>query len=128
MASGIELQGADQMVAMIRQKLSSGVQRLENQGLKAAGEILADAQREKVVVSTIEHVHIRDSITVSNVRRGDGLRFVLIGPGKETSWRAHFLEYGTKKAPAQPFIYPSFHENKSRVSQLLAATFKGGMR
>ena len=127
MASGIELQGVEKMLATIQQKLSSGVQRLENQGLRAAGELVAASQREHVVVSSIEHVHIRDDIKVSNVRRDGGQRFVVIGPGRQTGWRAHFLEYGTKQTPAQPFIYPAFHENKDRISQIIAISFRKGM-
>lgn len=127
MASGVELQGVDQMLATIRQKLNSGVQRVENQGLRAAGEIVAAAQREKVAVSSVEHVHIKDDIVVSNVRRDGGQRFVLVGPGKKTGWRAHFLEYGTKNTPAQPFIYPAFHENKARLSQVIAIAMRKGM-
>lgn len=95
MRNGVELIGVDQMLGSIRQKLNSGVDRLENQGLRAAGEIFADAQREKVAVSTVDHVHIRDDIKVSNVRRDMGERYVNIGPGIKTGWRAHFLEFGT---------------------------------
>lgn len=129
--SGAELQGVDQMLVSIRQKLQSGVQSLENQGLRAAGEILADAQRERVVVSDKTHgVHIRDDIKVSNVRRDglEGSRYVLVGATKKTSWRIHFVELGTKKVPARPFIYPSFHENKARIAQLFAAVQRRGMR
>ncbi|GAB6931592.1 hypothetical protein JCM10914A_55750 [Paenibacillus sp. JCM 10914] len=128
-SGGVELQGVEQMLANIRQKLNSGVHRVENQGLRAAGEIVAAAQREKVVRSNIDHVHIEDDIKVSNVRRDGymGQRFILIGPGKKTGWRAHFLEYGTKKTPAQPFVYPAFHENKARLSQVIAITMRKGM-
>ncbi|MGW8823356.1 HK97-gp10 family putative phage morphogenesis protein [Paenibacillus lautus] len=127
MRNGVELIGVEQMLGSIRQKLNSGVDRLENQGLRAAGEIFADAQREKVAVSTVDHVHIRDDIKVSNVRRDMGERYVNIGPGIKTGWRAHFLEFGTRKTPAQPFIYPAFHENRERVAQLLASYMRGGM-
>lgn len=127
MASGVELQGVEQMLAATRRRIEAGIQRMENQGLKEGGEIFAEAQREKVPMSTIDHIHMRDDIKVSPVRRGDGVRFVTIGPGKKTAWRAHFSEFGTRKSPAQPFIYPSFHENKDRVTQLLANLQRKGM-
>jgi HK97 gp10 family phage protein len=127
MASGMELQGVDQMLASIRRKLASGVERLENEGLRSAGEILAEAQREKAPESKIDHVHLNEDIQVSPVRRADGLRFVTVGPGKKTAWRAHFPEYGTSHSPAQPFIYPSFHENKDRIARLLASVQRKGM-
>lgn len=128
MGSSVELQGVDQMLESIRNKLSSGVIKVENEGLRAAGEILADAQRDKVAVSTIEHLHIRDDIRVSNVRRGEGLRFVYVGPGPKTAWRARFLEDGTQNMPAQPFIYPAAQEKKAIIAQLLASYYRRGMR
>lgn len=126
--SGVELQGTDQLLEMIRGKLASGVMRIENQGLRMAGEIIAQAQRDKVAVSTRDAYHIQDDIKVSNVRRIDGMRTVLIGPGKDTAWRAHFLEFGTEKAGAQPFIYPAFEENKDKIKELLSSEFREGMR
>ncbi|MEC0242768.1 hypothetical protein P4H66_23435 [Paenibacillus dokdonensis] len=127
MASEVELQGIDGMLTVIRNKIASGIYQLENEGLRASGEIIAEAQREKVAVSTINHEHIQADIKVSGVRRGDGLRFVLIGTSKKTSWRLHFLEYGTKRMPPQPFIIPSFQENKDRIASVLANAQRKGM-
>lgn len=128
MANEIKLLGTDEMLSSIRRKINAGIEKMENEGLREGGEILAEAQREKVPVSEIDHVHIRDDIRVSPVRRADGIRFVTVGPGKKTAWRAHFPEFGTKHSPAQPFIYPSFHENKSRIIRLLASKQRKGMR
>ncbi|MGF6356763.1 HK97 gp10 family phage protein [Paenibacillus sp. 4624] len=120
----IELQGVEQMLSAIRQKLGEGAKSLENSTLRAGGEIFAAGQREKVAVSNIDHLHIRDDIKVSGVRADDGDKYVAVGPGKKTGWRAHFLEFGTSKMPAQPFIYPSFHEQKSKVAQFIAAELR----
>ncbi|WP_339273620.1 HK97-gp10 family putative phage morphogenesis protein [Paenibacillus sp. FSL W8-0426] len=112
------------MLAAIRQKLGEGAQQLENKALREGGEIFAAAQRNSVAVSQIDHLHIRDDIKVSGVRSNDGDKFVAIGPGKKTGWRAHFLEFGTSKMPAKPFIYPSFHEQKARVAQFMASELR----
>ncbi|WP_413373294.1 HK97-gp10 family putative phage morphogenesis protein [Paenibacillus taichungensis] len=124
MAGKVELQGVDQMLAAIRQKLGDGAKKLENSTLREGGEIFAAAQRELVAVSEIDHLHMRDDIKVSSVRSNDGDKYVAVGPGKATGWRAHFLELGTSKMPAQPFIYPSFHEQKARVTQFMASEFR----
>ncbi|MCM3291824.1 HK97 gp10 family phage protein [Paenibacillus sp. MER 180] len=129
MANGsVELVGIDVMIQALRSKLGAGAARLENKALYEGGEIIADAQREKVSVSDKASLHMRDDIKVSRVRREDGVKFVLIGPGKETGWRAHFLEFGTKKTPAQPFIYPAFHEKKAAVESHMAREFQMGVR
>ncbi|CAI6023545.1 hypothetical protein PAECIP112173_00347 [Paenibacillus sp. JJ-100] len=127
MAGRVELQGVDQMLAVIRQKLGDGAEKLEKKTLREGGEIFAAAQRESVAVSNIDHLHIRDDIKVSGVRSEDGDKYVAVGPGKATGWRAHFLEFGTSKMPAQPFIYPSFHEQKDRVARFMAAELRNAM-
>lgn len=124
MAGRVELQGVDQMISAIRQKLGEGAKKMENETLRSGGEIFAAAQRDSVAVSDINHLHIKDDIKVSSVRSKDGDKYVAIGPGKATGWRAHFLEFGTSKMPAQPFIYPSFHEQKARVAAFMASEFR----
>jgi len=123
-----ELQGVDEMLRSIRARMGNGAERLVNKGLRGAGEIIADAQREKVAVSDREKQHIRDDIRVSGVRRVDGVKFVLIGQSKKTSWRAHLLEFGTKKTPAQPYIYTAFVEEKDAAKQYMIQEFQKGVR
>lgn len=130
MANGsVELLNVDQMLAEIRARLNEGAERVENKALREGGEIFAAAQRAKVPYNQKgSGRHIRDDIKVSGVRRDDGEKFVVIGPIKKSSWRSHFYEFGTVKMPARPFIYPSFHENKARVAQFIAAEFREGLR
>lgn len=124
----VELQGVDGMLQSLRAKLGAGADRLENEGLQGAGEIIAEAQKERVARSNKADIHMQDDIKVSRVRRRNGVKFVLIGPGPKTGWRAHFLEYGTKKMSAQPFIYPAFQESKAAAEQHLIGEFQKGVR
>ncbi|NGP59887.1 HK97 gp10 family phage protein [Paenibacillus thiaminolyticus] len=129
MAEGrVELEGVNEMLQALRSRMGAGAARLENKALQEGGEIIAAAQREKVAVSDKASLHMRDDIKVSRVRRQDGVKLVLIGPGKKTGWRAHFLEFGTKKSPAQPFIYPALHEQKGAVEQHMIREFQRGVR
>lgn len=125
--TGVSLGGSEEMMARIRLKMEAARSRLENSSLRAGGEIFAQAQRQTVTRSDARHLHIQDNINVSGVRSTDGMKFVLIGPGKKTGWRTHFLEFGTKKMSPRPFIYPSFHENKDRVAQFMASEMKKGL-
>lgn len=127
--AGMELQGVDEWLEALRRKLGAASERAENQGLRAGGEIMAQAMREKAPFDDekTEGVHLRDDIKVSGVRRKDGLKYVLVGPGKKTGWRAHFPEFGTVKARAQPFVYPAFHEKKDETLQKIAEEFRKGL-
>lgn len=126
--SGIELQGIDTVLAELRRRLGNGASRVENKALREAGQPMAEAMQSKVNVSDEKRRHLREDIRVSRVVRKDGMKYVLVGPGRKTGWRAHFLEYGTSKMSAQPFVEPSFHEKKGESLQILADGFRKGLK
>lgn len=128
MSGSAELLNVDQMLAEIRSRLASGADKIEKKALREGGEIFAEAQRAMAPYSNRDSIHIRDNIKVSGVKQDDGDKFVLIGPVKKVGWRVHFSEFGTVKSAAQPFIYPSFHENKARVARFMADEFREGLR
>ncbi|MBO9596371.1 MAG: HK97 gp10 family phage protein [Cohnella sp.] len=125
---GIELQGVEEWLEALRRKLGEASNRVENRGLSAAGEIMAAAMKDKAPVSEkTSDTHLRDDIKVSGVRRKDGIKYVLVGPGKKTAWRAHFPEFGTTKMTAKPFVYPAFHEKKDEALAAIADEFRRGL-
>ncbi|WP_309479084.1 HK97-gp10 family putative phage morphogenesis protein [Brevibacillus agri] len=129
MADGIELTGVDQLIQQLRRKLQNASARVENKALQAAGEPMAAAMREKVNRSGYRYAyHIKDNIRVSRVQRREGVKYVLIGPTKKTGWRVHFLEFGTSKMSAQPFVEPAFHEKKGDALQILADEMRKGLQ
>lgn len=38
-------------------------------------------------------------------------------------WRAHFIEFGTVKQPAKPFMRPAYDQNKDRIIDSIAGNF-----
>ena len=126
--NGIELTGIDELLNQLRRKLQNASSRVENKALQAAGEPLAEAMRQKVNRSGYKYAHhIKDNIRVSRVQRREGVKYVLIGPNRKTGWRAHFLEFGTSKMSAKPFVEPAFHEKKGEALQILADEMRRGL-
>ena len=128
--SGIELQGIDAMMREIRQRLTSGVDRIESRALRAGGELIAEDMRSRINVSGVNYVksrHYRDDIRVSRVVRREGVKYVLIGPTKATSWRGHWLEWGTSRTPAQPHVEPAYHARKGQALMAIAEEFRRGL-
>lgn len=122
----IELQGVDELLADIRKRLGNGAARLENRGLRKAGQPIAEAMKTHINRSN-QAPHLRDDIRVSGVRRKDGKRYVLIGAGKKTGWRGHFLEFGTVKMAPKPWAGPGFEEGKGQAIQTLVEEYRGGI-
>jgi len=129
--SGIELQGIDAMMREIRQRLTSGVDRIESRALRLAGEPIAEEMKENVKRSEVNYVrsrHYVDDIRVSRVVRREGVKYVLIGATKATSWRGHWLEWGTSRTAAQPHVEPAYHARKGQALQIMAEEFQRGLR
>jgi len=121
MAVEMELQGLDELLNQLK-LVSDKASRVENQALKAAAQPIADEMKSLVKVSSITHLHIRDDIQVSGVKTKDGLKYLEIGPGKTTNWRAKFLEWGTSKMQAQPFVQLAYEHKQAEAEETMKYT------
>jgi HK97 gp10 family phage protein len=122
----LQVEGMEDLLARFN-ALGDAADRVANQALKEAAEPLAEAIRRNVPVSTVEHKHIRDDIQISRVKISGTTRYVEVGPGKDTAWRAKFLEFGTSKMSPRPFMEPSLHESKGEVFRRLRDALKRGL-
>ncbi|MBP1907079.1 HK97 gp10 family phage protein [Paenibacillus turicensis] len=127
--TGMEITGIDTMLADIRNRFQGGANKVERVALRAAGEVIAQEEKSIVAVSDRDGVtHIRDDIYVTRVSRKDGMKYVLVKNSKRTSWRTHFEEFGTSKQSARPFKEPAFQARKGAALQIIANTFREGLK
>lgn len=124
--ANMKVQGMEELLANLQQ-LGTKAAKVENKALKEGGKIVAEAMRQNVNVSGKNQKHIRDDIQVSNVKGKDGAKHVEVGPGKETNWRAKFLEFGTSKMSARPFMEPASAEAQDKVISKMTEVVKGGL-
>jgi HK97 gp10 family phage protein len=125
----LQVEGMEDLLARLN-ALGDAANRIANQALKEAAEPLAEAMRNNVNVSNIsspDYKHIRDDIQISRVKVSGTTRYVEVGPGEETAWRAKFLEFGTSKMSPRPFMEPSLHESKHKVFTVLRDALKRGL-
>lgn len=129
MANKIELNGIDQLVIELRKRGESASKRVENKALHNAGQVMADDMSDRASRSdTDRKYHLQDNIAVSGVKRKYGVKYVLVGPNKKVSWRAHFPEFGTSKMPATPYIAPAFMAKRKEALHILADELRRGLR
>ncbi|MDX1806541.1 MAG: HK97 gp10 family phage protein [Paenisporosarcina sp.] len=54
---------------------------------------------------------------------------IQIGPSQQgPAFRAHFLEFGTSKMPARPFIRPAFEQEKLTIEKIMAEEIRKGLK
>ena len=131
MPNEIELSGFNEMLARLESMGNQIAGPVEDAALKAGAAPLADAMRSNVHYAPLYgkrrgEKHIRDDIRISSVKidKETLMKFVAVGPGKSTNWRAKFLEYGTSQSPAYPFVYPAVVETKAEVFGAMAAVIR----
>jgi HK97 gp10 family phage protein len=125
MTTNLKLEGIDAILSHLN-SLGTKADVLEKKALQAAAKPVAETMKQKVNLSDKDHKHIREDIRIT-IKTKDGIPFAQIGPSKTTTWRAKFLEFGTQKMSAHPFIEPSLHENKTRVRSIIHSELKRGL-
>lgn len=91
-------------------------ERITNEALEVGSKILRDEiekeVRTKGLISKYNKKHLVDYIIISKIVDG----VIDVGPAKDFFY-AMFLEFGTKKQPATPFIEPAFLRVKDKVER-----------
>jgi HK97 gp10 family phage protein len=126
MGATVEISGYEEILRRAKELGFKALQ-AEKRAVKRGGEIVADTMRKEVPVSDIDHLHIRDDIKISGVKMKGGTPSVEVGPGKETAWRAKFLEFGTIKMSPNPFISRSAKLSREQVKIAISSELRKGL-
>ncbi|MCP1124564.1 HK97 gp10 family phage protein [Bacillus sp. 3103sda1] len=113
-----EFDGIDELEQMF-EEIGADIDETDQRALKVGGEIIAEKQRDLVNRSGKNQPHIEDNIRVSKVKNSEEGKFVEVGPNNKVAWRAHFLELGTSKMPAYPFIEKGGDEGEQEAVQAM---------
>lgn len=106
--------------------MGSQEKKVRNKALKKAGNKLASRLRDNTPIDPRDNnkKHMKDDIIVSGV---DQYGEVTIGFGKETYWRAHFVELGTIKQRPQHFIENTEQEMRDKVMEIIREELVRGL-
>lgn len=91
---------------------------------KAAEEVARQLERNTPVEPNYNGKHMKDDVQVGKVDE-DG--HITVGYGKDTSWRAHFVEMGTIKQPPQGFIQQTEDQMKKRIIDIMKKEIQRGL-
>ena len=123
MPANVKIEGSEDLMKAIEQMGLEG-SKIANDALRKAGEYLVDEMKRETPVRTGK---LRDSIEHSNIKTKDNVKYIEVGPNKTTNWRAKYLEFGTKKMKANPFMSRAYEKNKDKVQEIIADKLKEGL-
>jgi HK97 gp10 family phage protein len=114
----LNLQGMSQLIRQIEDMGKRVDSQLKEKALVEGAELLKDKSKENVKVRTGK---LRDNIIISDVENDE----INVGPDQQgTAFYGHFLEFGTSKMAAQPFLGPAYESNKEVVQEKMAEVIK----
>jgi HK97 gp10 family phage protein len=116
---GIQLEGMTELVRQL-ERLGAKAEQVKKDALQAGAEIIQKAASEKAPKDTGK---LAKNIVISDINE-DGT--VDIGPDPDRFY-GRFLEFGTSKMAARPFLQPAFEENKDQVQQKMAQVIRRGL-
>lgn len=118
----MELEGIENLIDEV-EKLGKQGSKIENKALKGAGEVVKDSIVREVPVRTGK---LKKSISVSGIKREGGEPYVQVGPGKD-GWYGKFVEFGTVKMKAKPFMEPGYENSKDAALDTIQEELKRGL-
>ena len=118
----VELTGMGNLIAEV-EKLGVQGSRIENRALREAGELVRGAIEKEAPKRTGT---LKESIKASGVRTREGMKQVLVGPG-DAGWYGKFVEFGTVKMKANPFMARGYETSKEEAVEKIAEELKKGL-
>lgn len=101
------------MIVWKDKELIAAVKRELKEATKEGAEIVAESARRKVPVKTGA---LRESIKVKASKfAGGGHIIEAQGKGDFQKYYASFVELGTFKDKAQPYLRPALHQNRTKI-------------
>lgn len=116
---GIQLEGMQELLSRLG-RIGAEAEQVKKDALQAGAEVVQQAASEKAPKRTGA---LAENIVISDITE-DGT--VDIGPDRDRFY-GFFLEFGTSKMAARPFLQPAFEENKEQVQQKMADVIRREM-
>lgn len=125
----IELEGVDEILNKLQQ-IGTNISRLENKALKNASQPVLDDAKSSNAFND-RSGNLRKNLKISSIKSKEGMKYVLVGIDKSDNSKIYygkFLEFGTSKMSARPFMQPSYEKNKDNIQKNIAETLKEGLK
>ena len=118
----MKLEGMDELLAEV-ERLGKAGNRIENAALREAGDAVKTSIQNETPTRSGE---LKQSIEVSRVKTKGGIKQVEIGPGSD-GYYGKFLEFGTVKMKADPFMSRGYETSKSEAERIIEEEIRKGL-
>jgi HK97 gp10 family phage protein len=118
----LRLEGVEELLTELA-KLGKEGEKIERITLVKAGEKVKEAIIREAPHRTGD---LKKNIRVSRLKRVDGAAFIDVHPSKDVFYAA-FLEFGTTKMKADPFMSRGYENSKEEAEKIIIDEIKKGL-
>lgn len=130
MSVKMEVDGLDNIINRLESMGKSG-SRLEGESLKVAGEVIVEEARNNLEShGNVRTGKLKEGLKVGKVRKKGIRKYVEVGITKEDNsenFYGKFLEWGTSKMSAKPFLIPAYENKKNEAKKIIIDELKKGI-
>lgn len=119
----MQLEGMDDLLRKIEDLGRQG-SKVENKALKRAGKVILEEAKNNVPVKTEK---LKKGLKLSGIKNKNGSKYVLVGIQKSDNsevFYGKFLEFGTSKMAARPFMGPAYESKKEEAKEIIKEELK----
>lgn len=128
MSIEVEVKGMDELLERLRD-MGAKSSKIQNTALKKAAEpIFEDAVN--TIVFKDRTGEGRKGIKIGRPKTKGDTKYILVGIDRSDNseiFYMKFIEYGTSKMPARPFIRPAFLRNKDKAYEIMKEEIQKGL-
>lgn len=103
-------------------KMVDDIEKVEDKVILKSAQLVRNRMKLRVKPSKISspgYKHIKDDMKISRLKDdNEGTKYREIYGGKKTGYKWKFLEFGTTKMSARPFMQPSLDETENEREQI----------
>ncbi|WP_233120164.1 HK97-gp10 family putative phage morphogenesis protein [Tissierella creatinophila] len=118
----MKVEGIEDLLVEI-ERLGREGSKIENKALKEAGDAVKISIQNETPTRSGK---LKTSITVSRVKTKGGIKQVEVGPGSD-GYYGKFLEFGTVKMKANPFMSRGYETSKSEAERIIEEEIRKGL-
>ncbi|WP_156290785.1 HK97-gp10 family putative phage morphogenesis protein [Oceanobacillus salinisoli] len=116
----VEFEGMEELIQEM-QKMETGMNESKNEALLKGAEVVQKETKKLAPVRSQGGGTLRDNINISDIEKDDIYVYVdQQGP----AYYGYFLEYGTSKMSARPFMAPAFNRSRFQIEQAMATSLR----
>lgn len=124
----MELEGMESILSKIEEMGEKG-SRIQNKALKKAGGIILKEAKQTSAFKD-KSGELRKGLNLSGIRNKGNRKYILVGIQKGDNSRifyGKFLEFGTSKMPAKPFMAPAYESKKEEAKEIIKQEIKNAL-